>query len=100
MAGAQIVALSEAVTVDKDGPKIKPELMEPERIYHCIYENRVLLFFVDEQKFLSCYEIDEPGLVERVRQSGGGIEDILKEYAASAGGTKPGSDQLPGSSGK
>ena len=92
--------MSDAVTVDKDGPKIKPELMEPERIYHCIYENRVLLFFVDDQKFLSCYEIDEPGLVERVRQSGDGIEDILKEYAASAGGTKPDSKQLPDSSEK
>ena len=92
MAGGQTVTLSDAVTVDESGPKIKPELMEPERIYHCVYQNRVLLFFVDDQKFLSCYEIDEPDLVEKVRQSGDGIEDILKEYAASAGSAESSSE--------
>lgn len=76
--------MDEAITVDEQGPKIKPELMKPDTIYHCIYENRALLFFVDEQKFLNCYEIEEPGLVEAIRKCGdGGIEDALKKYGAS-----------------
>lgn len=76
--------MSEAISVDEHGPKIRPELMEPEKIYHCIYNDTLLLFFVDEQKFLSCYEIDEPALVEAARNGGGEIEGVLQEYARSA----------------
>lgn len=76
--------MSDAVTVDDEGPKLKPELMEPERIYHCIYKDVVLLFFVDEQKFLNCYEIAEPALVDKVRSSNTeNIEEMLKEYCNS-----------------
>ena len=77
--------MSDAVSVDEDGPKIKPELMEPERIYHCIYKDRALLFFLDDQKFLNCYEIEEPELVEKIRESGDDIEAALKEYGAAIG---------------
>ena len=67
--------------MDGEGPKIKPELMEPDRIYHCIYRNCALLFFVDEQKFLNCYEIEEPALVDKIRECGrDGIEEALKKY--------------------
>lgn len=73
--------MSDAVTVDDEGPKIKPELMEPEQIYHCIYKDVILLFFVDEQKFLNCYEIAEPALVEKVKNNDTvNIEEMLKEY--------------------
>jgi hypothetical protein len=76
--------LSDAVTVDEDGPKIRPELMETERIYHCIYKDVALLFFVDQQGFLNCYDIDEPDLVEKIKERGN-IEEALAEYRASLG---------------
>ena len=76
--------MGDAVTVDKDGPKIRPEMMETERIYHCIYKGVALLFFVDDQRFLNCYEIDEPGLVEKIKECGD-IEKALAEYGTSAG---------------
>lgn len=77
--------MSEPVSVDSEGPKIRPELMEPERLYHCIYKDAVLLFFVDSQKFLNCYEIDEPSLVEKIRNGGDqNIENALKEYVKNA----------------
>lgn len=73
--------MSDAVTVDDEGPKIKPELMEPERMYHCIHKDVILLFFVDEQKFLNCYEIAEPALVEMAKNdNAANIEGMLKEY--------------------
>lgn len=73
--------MDDAVTVDDEGPKLKPELMEPERMYHCIYKDVILLFFVDEQKFLNCYEIAEPALVEKVRSANPeNIEAMLQEY--------------------
>ena len=71
--------MAEAVVVDEDGPKIRPELMEPERIYHCVYRGSALLFFVDAQKFLNCYEIDEPGLVEKIIECDD-IEEALARY--------------------
>lgn len=77
--------MSDAVIVDDEGPKLKPELMEPERMYHCIYKDVILLFFVDSQKFLNCYEIAEPELVEKVKKSKQeNIEGILKEYCSTA----------------
>lgn len=73
--------MDDAVTVDKDGPKIRPELMKTERIYHCVYKGVALLFFVDEQGFLNCYEIDEPGLVEKIKECDN-IEDALAKYGS------------------
>lgn len=74
--------MEDAVTVDEEGPKIRPELMETERIYHCIHKGVALLFFVDEQQFLNCYEIDEPELVEKIKTCDN-IEDALAEYRAN-----------------
>lgn len=74
--------MADAVVVDEDGPKIRPELMEQERIYHCVYKGSALLFFVDEQKFLNCYEVDEPELVEKIKECGD-IEEALAKYGAS-----------------
>ena len=75
--------MEEAVTVDEMGPKIRPELMEPERIYHCMYKDHILLFFIDDQKFLSCYEIEDQDIVERIQKYDGPIEKILKECATN-----------------
>ena len=75
--------MADAVVVDEDGPKIRPELMEPEQIYHCVYKGSALLFFVDDQKFLNCYEIDEPGLVEKIKECDN-IEEALAKYGADA----------------
>ncbi len=72
--------MSEPVTVDEEGPKIRPELMETEKLYHCIYKNCVLLFFLDDQKFLCCYEVDEPDIVKKIQNCDGSIEDILAQY--------------------
>ena len=74
--------MADIITVDEEGPKINPDLMEPNRIYHCIYRDKVLLFFVDEQKFLNCYEIEEPDLVEKIRNTHD-IEAALEEYACA-----------------
>lgn len=72
--------MEEAVIVDEEGPKIRPEMMKSERIYHCIYDGKILLFFLDEQGFLNCYEIDDADLVERIKESKD-VEKVLTEYA-------------------
>lgn len=53
---------------DENGVKIKPELMEPEKLYYCIQNEKILMFFKDDQQFLNCYEIEEKEIVEEAKQ--------------------------------
>ena len=57
------------ITSGDDGIKIKPELMEKEKLYHCIFQDKVLLVYKDSQDILNCYEIEEKELVEKVKQN-------------------------------
>ena len=56
------------VIAEKNGIKIKPEYMEKEKLYHCIFDDKVLLVYKDYQDFLNCYEIEEEDLVERIKK--------------------------------
>jgi len=70
------------LTAGDDGIKIKPELMEKEKLYHCIFQNKVLLVYKDSQDILNCYEIEEKELVEKVKQNSDNdnLEKIFEEY--------------------
>ena len=50
----------------KDGIKIQPDKMEPEILYHCIHQNKVMLVYKDHNEILNCYEIDDAEIVSRV----------------------------------
>ena len=64
-----------------NGIKIKPEKMEKEKLYHCIFENKILLVFKDSQDVLNCYEIEEENLVNKVKNSqNDDVEKIFEEY--------------------
>ena len=49
--------MSYPLSVEKDGIKIKPEQMKPETIYHCIFQNKIIIVYKDHGKILNCYEI-------------------------------------------
>lgn len=69
------------VSVEKDGIKIRPELMEKEKLYHCIFNNKVLIFYKDEQDLLNCYEIEESELVEKIKTcKNDDAEKLFEEY--------------------
>ncbi len=70
------------ITANDDGVNIKPELMEKERLYHCIFKNKVLLVFKDSQEFLNCYEIEEEDLVNQIKNSKSDedVEKIFESY--------------------
>lgn len=70
------------VTAGKDGIKIKPEHMKQEKLYHCIFQDKVLLVYKDSQDVLNCYEIEEKELVDKVKecQDKDGIEKIFHDY--------------------
>ena len=70
------------VTANNDGLNIKPEQMEKERLYHCVFKNKVLLLYKDSQDFLNCYEIEEEELVNRIKntKNDGEVEKIFEDY--------------------
>lgn len=70
------------ITANDDGVNIKPENMEKEKLYHCIFKNKVLLLFKDSQDFLNCYEIEEEDLVNKIRTSDDDktVEQILEKF--------------------
>jgi hypothetical protein len=70
------------VTAEPDGIKIKPEKMMTDKLYYCIYKDKVLLFYKDEQDLLNCYEIEEKELVDSIKKSlsPDAIENILQKF--------------------
>ena len=69
------------IEVNDDGIKLKPEIMEPEKFYHCIFKEKVILVFKDHQEFLNCFEIEESDIVEKIKLSKNeDIHSILESY--------------------
>lgn len=69
------------LSVSKDGLKVKPEIMEKEKLYHTILGEKILLVFKDSQDVLNCYEIEERELVEKAKTlPDGDIEQMLEAY--------------------
>ena len=70
------------VSVDENGVNFKPEKMEKEKLYHCIFKDKVILVFKDSQEVMNCYEIEEPDLVEQIRKcdDDNDLEKLLEDY--------------------
>ncbi len=69
------------VIAESESVKIKPELMEIEKLYYCIFQDKVLLFFKDQGELLNCYEIEEKEIVETIKSaSSEDIENILQKF--------------------
>jgi hypothetical protein len=70
------------IITNDDGIKIRPENMEIEKLYHCIFKKKILLVFKDSQEFLNCYEIEEEELVNQIKNSKNDeeIEKIFENY--------------------
>jgi len=70
------------VTAEPEGVKIKPEKMVTDKLYYCIYKDKVLLFYKDKEDLLNCYEIEEKEVVDSIKQSSSpdDIEYILQKF--------------------
>jgi hypothetical protein len=70
------------VSADENGVNLKPEKMEKEKLYHCIFKNKVMLIFKDSQDVLNCYEIEEADLVDQIRKCANDddLEKIFDDY--------------------
>ena len=73
--------MSYPLSSGKDGIKIQPDKMELETLYHCIYQNKIMLVYKDHNEILNCYEIDDDEIVSSIKTSNkNDIEKILEEY--------------------
>ncbi|MDE1765348.1 MAG: hypothetical protein KGI27_03620 [Thaumarchaeota archaeon] len=69
------------VLIEKEGIKLQTEKMEVDKLYYCVYQDRVMLFFKDKNDLLNCYEIEEKEIVDEVKQSmPEDIEKTLEKY--------------------
>ena len=74
--------MSYPIIAEKEGIKIKPELMEKEKLYHCHFQDKIILVFKDMQEFLQCFEIEEKELVQKIKNSTSEreVEKIFEDY--------------------
>ena len=73
--------MSYPLSSEKDGIKIQPDKMQPETLYHCVFQNKVMLVYKDQNEILNCYEIDDSKIVSKVKEANNGdIEKILEDY--------------------
>ncbi len=70
------------VSADENGVNLKPEKMEKEKLYHCIFKNKAFLVFKDSQDVMNCYEIEEKDLVEKIRKCDNDdeLEKLFEDY--------------------
>ena len=69
------------IVVESEGVKIKSEKMEVDKLYYCIYQEKILLFYKEKNDMLNCYEIAEKDVIDEVKQSQvEDIENILQRY--------------------
>ena len=70
------------VSVDENGVNLKPEKMEKEKLYHCVFKNKAMLVFKDSQDVLNCYEIEQEDLVEEIRKCNDDkeLEKLFESY--------------------
>ena len=73
--------MSDAISVNDDGVKLKPEIMEKEKLYHCIFNDKIILAFKDQQDFLNCFEIEDSEIVNKIKSADGAdVNLILEDY--------------------
>jgi hypothetical protein len=69
------------LVVEPDGIKLKPDKMHIDQLYHCIFDEKVFLFYKDEQELLHCYEVEDPAAIKEISSNPSDIENILIRYA-------------------
>jgi len=59
--------MARAVSEEGGQVRIRPELMEDDRMYHCLVGGRLMLVYRDAQGVTHCYEVEDEALVGAVR---------------------------------
>ena len=57
------------------------EKMVVDKLYPCIHEDKVFLFYKDEQDILYCYEVDDVSAQKEIFENPEHAENILSRHA-------------------
>lgn len=52
-----------------------------DKMYYCIYDNKVYIFYKDEENLTHCYEVDDPQVVQEIIDNPNNLEDILLKHS-------------------
>ena len=76
------IFMESPVSVDENGINLKPEKMEKEKLYHCIFKNKAMLIFKDFQDVLNCYEVEQEDLVKKIQNvtTDDDLEKLFEDY--------------------
>ena len=69
------------IIITDNGIKLQPENMVKEELYHCIYQNRIFLFYKDNDEIIHCYELGDPNIIMKIRDNPDKISEILNNLA-------------------
>ena len=67
--------------INDNGIKLNTDKMIREELYHCIYQNRIFLFFKDNDDMLHCYEISDIDTINDIKENPENIHKILNNLA-------------------
>ena len=67
--------------INDSGIKLNPDKMVREELYHCIYQNRIFLFYKDNDDILHCYEISDIDIINSIKENPENINNILNNLA-------------------
>ena len=73
--------MEDPVIINDNGIKLNPDKMQREELYHCIYQNRIFLFFKDNDDMLHCYEISDIDTINDIKENPENIHKILNNLA-------------------
>ena len=73
------MSLNDPISANQDGIKLKPEIMMKEELYHCIYQNRVFLFYKDNDEIIHCYEVADPDTINKIKDNPDNVSEIFNE---------------------
>jgi hypothetical protein len=69
------------IQAHEKGIKIKPELMVIDKLYYCIYDNSVFIFYKDQEEIMHCYQVDNSSAASEIVNDPDNLEQILRKYA-------------------
>ena len=67
--------------ISDNGIKLNPDKMLREELYHCLYQNRIFLFYKDNDDILHCYEISDIDIINNIKENPENIHNILNNLA-------------------
>ncbi len=73
--------MSNPIISTQEGIIIKSELIDDDKIYPCIHEGRLFLFFKNRFGLLNCYEVRDQEIADKIRSDPN--SDSIKKLLSS-----------------